>query len=229
MAQEVEQKLGLGNVLQRPLPLAGEVGEARSGLGRVSRADGAWDARTVPGVECPVARCRYLRSGELADGNCPAGTPSRAAEAERGRGMRLDERDHRSLVLWATECAGHVLPFFEEKYPEDDRPRDAVEAGRAWARGEIAMSEARAAAFAAHAAASDADEAAAHACARAAGHAAATAHVAGHAAHAANYALTAATAAPTDSAAAAAEEHDRQYRRLPKRLRPVAFPARSNN
>ena len=137
--------------------------------------------------------------------------------------MRLDSfaRDHRSLVLWATDCAEHVLPYFEGKYPKDDRLRGAVEAGRAWARGEIAMSEARAAALAAHAAA------------RSAGHAAATAHVASHAAHAANYALTAArspdAAVPTESAAASARERDWQYRRLLKYLRPVAFPARGNN
>jgi type VI protein secretion system component VasF len=79
-------------------------------------------------------------------------------------------------------------------------------------RGEIAMGEARAAA-------------------RDAGHAAATAHVASHAAHAANYALTAAidAAVPTDSVAATAKERDWQYRRLPRHLRPVAFPARGNN
>jgi hypothetical protein len=29
--------------------------------------------------------------------------------------MRLDERDHRSLVVWATDCADHALPCFEEK------------------------------------------------------------------------------------------------------------------
>jgi hypothetical protein len=141
--------------------------------------------------------------------------------------MRLDKRDHRSLVLWATDCAEHVLPYFEEKYPKDDRPRDAVEAGRAWVRGEIAMSEARAAASAAHAA----DQAAARAAARAAGHGAATAHVAGHAAHAANYAVTAAADAAvlTGSAAATAKERDWQYRRLPEHLRPVAFLARDNN
>ena len=116
------------------------------------------------------------------------------------------------MVLWATECAEHVLPYFEEKYPKDNRPRNALEAGRAWVRGEIAMSEARAAACAA-------------------GHAAATAHVASHAAHAANYAVKAAkspdAAVPTDSAAA--KERDWQYRRLPKHLRPVAFPARGDN
>ena len=118
-------------------------------------------------------------------------------------------------MLWATDCAEHVLPYFEKKHPKDDRPRKAVEAGRAWVRGEVAISEARATAFAAHAAARDADQFAARAAARTAGHAAATAHVA----HAANYA-----AAPTDSAAAAVKKRDRQYRRLPTHLRPVAFP-----
>jgi len=144
---------------------------------------------------------------------------------------RLDEQDHRSLVLWAADCAEHVLPYFEDKYPKDDRPRQALEAGRAWVRGEIAMSEARAAAFAAHAAARDADHAAARAAARAAGHAAATAHVAGHARHAAAYAVTAATdaAVPTDAAAITATERDWQYRRLPEHLRSAAFPARGNS
>jgi hypothetical protein len=99
--------------------------------------------------------------------------------------------DHRTLAIWATDCAEHVLSYFEEKYPKDNRPRKAVEAGRAWVRGEISVSEARSAAFAAHAAARDADEGIARAVARATGHAAATAHVAGHAVYAANYAATA--------------------------------------
>ena len=38
--------------------------------------------------------------------------------------------------LWAdigiAECAEHVLPFFEEKHPQDDRPRRAIEPGRAY-------------------------------------------------------------------------------------------------
>ena len=133
---------------------------------------------------------------------------------------RLDEQDHRSLVLWAADCAEHVLPYFEEKYPKDGRPRKALEAGRAWVRGEIAMSEARAAALAAHAAARDADHAAARAAARAAG----------HARHAAAYAVTAATdaAVPAAAAASTTKERDWQYRRLPEHLRPVAFPVRGN-
>jgi len=90
---------------------------------------------------------------------------------------RLNEQDHKLLALWAADCAEHVLPFFEEQYPEDDRPRKAIAAARAWARGEIKCGQARAAAVAAHAAAREADEGAA----RAAGHAAGTAHMAAYA------------------------------------------------
>jgi len=141
---------------------------------------------------------------------------------------RLDEQDHRSLVLWAADCAEHVLPYFEEKYPKDDRPRKALEAARAWTHGEIRVGPARAAGVAAHAAARDADEDAARAAARAAGQAVGTAHMAGHARHAAAYAVKAVTYAahPTDAAAAAAMEGDWQYRRLPEHLRPVALPVR---
>ena len=143
----------------------------------------------------------------------------------------LDAQDHRALVLWAADCANHVLAYFEEQYPHDDRPRKAIAAGRAWVRGEMPMSDARAAAFAAHAAARDADDAAARAAARAAGHAAATAHVAAHARHAATYAVTAATDAadPTAAAAVTAAEREWQHQRLPEHLWPVAFPGRGGS
>ncbi len=108
---------------------------------------------------------------------------------------RTDKSEHESLVLWATDCAEQVLHFFEENYPTDERPRKAIEAGRAWANAEITVSEARSAAFAAHAAARAAVHGAARAAARAAGHAAATAHVSTHARHAATYASKAAAAA----------------------------------
>lgn len=107
----------------------------------------------------------------------------------------MDRQDHLSLALWAADCAEHVLPLFAEQYPEDERPRKAIEAGRAWTRGGMKTSEARVTAFAAHAAAREADRAEAQAAARAAGHAAATAHVATHASHAAAYAVKAAAQA----------------------------------
>jgi len=128
----------------------------------------------------------------------------------------LSKLDHKTLVIWANDCAGHVLTYFEEKHPKDNRPRKAIQAGRAWIRSEIAMSEARTAAFAAHAAARDVNTDAARAAARAAGHAAATAHVAGHAVHAATYAARAAghTVDSIDVDAAIAKERDWQYQQL---------------
>lgn len=126
----------------------------------------------------------------------------------------LNAQDHKTLVLWAGDCAEHVLPLFERAHPDDHRPRMALEAGRAWVAGLISVSAARAAAFASHAAARDSDSVSARAAARAAGHAAATAHVASHARHAAAYAV---------SAAAVATERDWQMRRIPQHLQAVAF------
>ncbi len=133
---------------------------------------------------------------------------------------RPNEQDHSLLALWAADCAEHVLPYFEEKCPKDDRPQKAIEAARAWTRGKIRVSEARAAALAAHAAAREADDDAARAAARAAGHAAATAHVPGHARGAASYAVKAA------AASSATREAGWQRRRLPEHLRALAFPVR---
>jgi hypothetical protein len=142
--------------------------------------------------------------------------------------MKLDGQDHSSLALWAADCAWRVLPYFEGEHPGDDRPRRAIEAGRAWARGEIRVGEARAAAIAAHAAAREADGVAACAAARAAGHAAATAHMAAHARHAAGYAARAVAYAADPDAPddAVAGERDLQHRRLQGHLRPVAFRER---
>lgn len=103
--------------------------------------------------------------------------------------------DHKTAALWATACAEHVLPLFEAAYPQDLRPRTALEAGRAWAKGKMSMFEARKAAFASHDAAKKAkDEGHLDACeaAKSCGHACATAHVKDHALPAAAYAIKAA-------------------------------------
>ena len=118
------------------------------------------------------------------------------------------------LALWAADCAERVLPLFEKQHPQDDRPRQAIEAARAWVRGQIQCGAARNAAVAAHAAARNSDDEAARAVARASGHAAGTAHMAGHARHAAAYAL---------KAAGKTKECDWQFRRLPKHLRLIIF------
>jgi hypothetical protein len=59
------------------------------------------------------------------------------------RGGTLTDSDHQLLALWAAACAEHVLHLFESVQPADQRPRQAIEQTRAWARGEITMSQAR--------------------------------------------------------------------------------------
>ena len=110
------------------------------------------------------------------------------------RGGSLQDDDHRLLAVWAADCAQHVLHHFEQARPGDDRPRRAIDLGRAWARGEITWGEARTAAGHANAAARDLRGAARHA-AYAAGQAAAVGHVAAHELGAAAYAIRAARAA----------------------------------
>ena len=65
------------------------------------------------------------------------------------RGGTLTDSDHRLLAMWAATCAEHVLHLFESVQRSDPRPRRAIEQARAWARGEIKMSQAGAAAGAA--------------------------------------------------------------------------------
>jgi len=126
--------------------------------------------------------------------------------------------DHKTLAIWAADCAERALPYFEEKYPEDTRPRKAIEACREWARtGVFRMADVRKTALAAHAAAREVKEGdAARSAARATGQALATAHVPAHALAAALYAATAvrdAVNAP-DADSAATREREWQYQHL---------------
>ncbi|MGH7776130.1 MAG: putative immunity protein, partial [Candidatus Dormibacterales bacterium] len=79
------------------------------------------------------------------------------------RGGILADSDHQLLAVWAASCAEHVLDLFESAQPQDPRPRCAIELGRAWARGEIIMTQARTAAGHAMAAARDLGGSARHA------------------------------------------------------------------
>ncbi len=110
------------------------------------------------------------------------------------RGGTLTDSDHHLLALWAATCAEHVLPLFEAVRPADPRPRHAIDQVRAWVRGEISMTQARAAGGHAMAAARDLRGPAREA-AYAAGQAAVVAHVAAHELGAAAYAIRAVRAA----------------------------------
>ena len=61
---------------------------------------------------------------------------------------RVSTWNERTARLFAADCAGHVLPLFEHEYPDDNRPRKAIEATRAFARDEITAGAADAAAVA---------------------------------------------------------------------------------
>jgi len=131
-------------------------------------------------------------------------------------GHQALKSDQKKLALWAADCAMHVLPFFEEKHPHDDRPRKAIEACRIWvATGVFKMTLIRKASLDSHAAArqTQKDSAACYA-ARAAGQAVATAHVPTHCMGAAVYAIKAAAANSGNPKDGLVKERDWQLERL---------------
>jgi hypothetical protein len=140
------------------------------------------------------------------------------------RGGTLEDKDHRLLALWAADCAEHVLHHFEEARPKDDRPRRAIDLGRAWARGEVTWWEARTAAGHANAAARDQRGSSRHA-AYAAGQAAAVGHVAAHELGAAAYAIRAEQAAAADGEGKAAGRLECRWQRaqLPDEIRELVL------
>ena len=140
------------------------------------------------------------------------------------RGGTLQDSDHHLLALWAADCAEHVLHLFENVCPQDDRPRQAIESARAWTRGEISMSQSRAAGGHAMAAARALSGAARHA-AFAAGQAGVVAHVAAHELGAAAYAIKAVQAAALEGESKEAGRLECQWQRaqLPSQIRALVL------
>ena len=109
------------------------------------------------------------------------------ADCERGGwliwlAVHLPNIDRKQLHLLACDIARTVLPIYEKRHPNDDRPRKAIEAKEAWVRGEITDEQLMVAQSVAEVAAKDAAKAAwyaayaaAYAAADAAGYAAAAA------------------------------------------------------
>ena len=132
--------------------------------------------------------------------------------------LRLIEgQKHRTLVLWALEYADGLADKFEEKYPDEPRPREAVAACRAWSQGAIKMPAAKKAILAAHRAAAEIEDDLVYAAiAHAIGQASATVHVETHAIGGPIYALTALTldSGPENALAAVAAECDHLCERL---------------
>lgn len=133
------------------------------------------------------------------------------------------QAEQKVLAIWAITCVERVLPHFESAFPDDPRPRGALEALQAWIdTGAFSMKVIRFAALASHAAAREVGEdKPARSSARAAGQAVACAHVPAHALAAANYALQAIHRAnkETDPDGAVAAERAWQYQQLQNLLK----------
>lgn len=138
------------------------------------------------------------------------------------RGGTLTDEHHRLLAGWALECAEHVLPLFEDERPGDERPRQAIEIGRAWIRGEVPMRVAHRTAFVANAAGRGMADPVKFA-ALSAGQAVAVAHVAAHDLGAAAYAIRAAAAAGEGAERARIQERDWQRARIPGPVRELVL------
>lgn len=105
--------------------------------------------------------------------------------------LEVEKVSKKQAVNWAIECAQRVVHHFERSYPNDPRPRNALEIAKRWLKGETTFKEVRRSSLDAHAAAREAKDPVAVYAARSCAHAVATAHVITHAAGAALYALKA--------------------------------------
>lgn len=140
------------------------------------------------------------------------------------RGGSLSDTHHHLLAIWAADCAEHVLHFFEQAQPDDDRPRQAIQAAQAWASGNIKMMEARALGGHAMRAARDLHGQARFA-AYAAGQAAVVAHVAAHELGAAAYAIKSVRASVSEDMRDEAGRLECQWQReqLPNEIRDLVL------
>ena len=64
---------------------------------------------------------------------------------------QLAQQPHTVLVLWALAWAEETVDTLEARYPQERRPREALEAARAWAAGALKMRPAQRAILNCHA------------------------------------------------------------------------------
>lgn len=105
---------------------------------------------------------------------------SRDSECLQDLRRLIEQQKHRTLVMWALDCAKIPLAQFEEKYPYELRPRAALELCEAWAGGKIKMPAAKRAILDTHTVAKEIDDRVCGALCHAIGHAGATVHVETH-------------------------------------------------
>lgn len=94
----------------------------------------------------------------------------------------IETQSKPTLIRWGTGYAeAHILPVYENAYPEDPRPRDALTNAVGWLEGRVRFVDAKETNNGAHTAATEAEgNPAAQSAARACAHASLTIHVAAH-------------------------------------------------
>jgi len=115
---------------------------------------------------------------------------SRDSECLQNLIKLIQLQNHRTLVIWALDCAKLPLEQFEAKYPNELRPRICLELSESWARGIIKMPVAKRAILNAHAVSKEIDDEQYGDLCHAIGHAGATVHVETHAMGLVIYELT---------------------------------------
>lgn len=130
----------------------------------------------------------------------------------------VQRTDHKVLAVWAKECAERILPVFEKEYPEDRRPKIALETLMEWIdTGKFKMSVIRKASLDSHAAAKEIwNDSPAASVAHACGQAVATAHVKTHAYGPAIYGQQAIFRATAGDEVEVKKERDWQFNSLVK-------------
>lgn len=106
-----------------------------------------------------------------------------AKDSEFLQDLRLlfQEQNHRVMTLWAFDFAAETIAKLQEKYPDEKRPQEALEAVRDWAAGKIKMRPAQQKILSCHAFAKEIACKEDIAMCHAVGQACAVVHTAGHA------------------------------------------------
>ena len=126
--------------------------------------------------------------------------------------MLFREQNHKTMVLWALDLAAESVAKLEEKYPDENRPREALEAARAWAAGKIKMRPAQRKILDCHAFATEIGSKEDIALCHAIGQACAVVHTIGHAIGYPMYELSAIVyRLGIEDCAEAVEERRREY------------------
>ena len=103
----------------------------------------------------------------------------------------ISEQNHKVLTLWALDLARELVNYLEEKYPNEDRFKIALDKTRLWSQGEIKMPEAKRAILNCHAVAKELTNKEDIALCHAIGQACGVVHTVGHAIGLPIYELTA--------------------------------------